>query len=1195
MSTSSKGTGYRHVASGITLEVDRGKTLHLYAVWSDKPALFGYTMTIQTGDFTGGYESVNHGGYSLGTNGTTTRGGANKYVVLDGGHNYETEKSEPITITNATLTDTETDADKHYTFITWYNKSYNNPVGGHDSGNTNNNDKPFTFPGKIVYFGETNNIFSLDAMWARVEGQDKRVTWTEAGAAPDDVKLRVVAGDNIDLEALKKMDVTAVAKVGDDGAEEKITVDLEHAETVGKTDTAIGALVIPLTGLPEQTVVGAYDYHITVTFTSTDPNRGGEATVEGDVRLIIDPILTVKVKKTVKPEVGYESTELFAFDINEINESGGADLKKEELTLEAGEEGTAGTVTFDHDTLMAAPPYQKEFTFRVSETPGTTVGMTYASPQDVAVTVQGNANAHDTLTATVGGVEASPDKLKEDGNGNYELSLEFINTYETGTLKVKKVVVHETGAHADDSFEDVDFTFTVTADKTKNVDLSKAEVDLTNLRDGKVLSQTKDEITFTMKGGKDAYKDGKTVSISGLPQGVTYTVVEKPDSRYATSYSPSSAAGGSVTLSGESEITVTNYHYPGKLVIHKEVEDPYFGAAIDTLDTMFDFTVELTGVDEFDKDAVAIYDDGHNARTESGYFSIENKGEKSYTVTLNLKNGWQAVLSGLDENAHYVVTEESKPEYEDDYIIPEKAEGNITKADEGGGELATASVRLVNTLRTGTLSVTKNVVTPEGVTAPDRRFEMQLKFSGEKWTALKEHFTQEEVARLGHDATIDKGTDTITFYLRHNETFTMEKMPAGIEYELKETAAPGFTTKYAVNGGEEVETLSKEKIADGGQAVTVTNTYVSGALTISKELPNGGNTRKAFDIDVTLSGAGFTSAALTHTYTASLQNKSSARPGDITEVAFRSGRARIQLYGGESLVIQGLPNDITYNVQETGEAAELGYVVTYDDSQSGRISETGSKVTVTNTYPAGRLTVTKAVTGTAGEKNRDFTFTVTLDDDSVTGPRTADGKVVFTKGTATFTLKDSESVTIEGLLNGVHYTVTEDAVSGYKTTYEVDGVDAGGGPAAGTIETGMTDTVKVTNHRDATGGGGGGVSPPWTEPEPTATPSASPTPSGSPSPSPSAGPSPTPGGTPGPGQTSQPFYTPGPGGNGGSGGNGGNGTHGGTGGSGSGSGTGGPTSPATGDETAIAPWAVLLALSMAGLAAVLTIGRKRRR
>lgn len=81
----------------------------------------------------------------------------------------------------------------------------------------------------------------------------------------------------------------------------------------------------------------------------------------------------------------------------------------------------------------------------------------------------------------------------------------------------------------------------------------------------------------------------------------------------------------------------------------------------------------------------------------------------------------------------------------------------------------------------------------------------------------------------------------------------------------------------------------------------------------------------------------------------------------------------------------------------------------------------------------GSLTVAKTVAGNAGDKEKDFHFTVTLRDKTVNGMF---GDLTFTNGVAEFTLKHGESKTAIGLPAGVTYTVTETEANkdGYVTT-----------------------------------------------------------------------------------------------------------------------------------------------------------------
>ena len=108
------------------------------------------------------------------------------------------------------------------------------------------------------------------------------------------------------------------------------------------------------------------------------------------------------------------------------------------------------------------------------------------------------------------------------------------------------------------------------------------------------------------------------------------------------------------------------------------------------------------------------------------------------------------------------------------------------------------------------------------------------------------------------------------------------------------------------------------------------------------------------------------------------------------------------------------------------------------------------------------LTVSKKVTGSFGDKHKDFKFCLALDDDSITS-------LSYTKGDATetvtrnadnqfeFTLSDGESAVFADLPVGTEYTVTEpDArAEGYEVT--ADG-------ATGTIQENGS-TALFTNHR----------------------------------------------------------------------------------------------------------------------------------
>ena len=137
--------------------------------------------------------------------------------------------------------------------------------------------------------------------------------------------------------------------------------------------------------------------------------------------------------------------------------------------------------------------------------------------------------------------------------------------------------------------------------------------------------------------------------------------------------------------------------------------------------------------------------------------------------------------------------------------------------------------------------------------------------------------------------------------------------------------------------------------------------------------------------------------------------------------------------------------------------------------------------TFTNTYSAGKLSVSKTVTGNMGDKSLYFDFEVTFTapttgtaQDVVGAPVTITGATgpsdtenpttiattEWSSGsvTKTFKLKDGDTLTFENLPAGVEYTVTETAVTGYTTTKSGD---------SGTIAANATSTAAFTNDKTA--------------------------------------------------------------------------------------------------------------------------------
>ena len=138
-----------------------------------------------------------------------------------------------------------------------------------------------------------------------------------------------------------------------------------------------------------------------------------------------------------------------------------------------------------------------------------------------------------------------------------------------------------------------------------------------------------------------------------------------------------------------------------------------------------------------------------------------------------------------------------------------------------------------------------------------------------------------------------------------------------------------------------------------------------------------------------------------------------------------------------------------------------GYVVNNFYTRLGKTPDEPNPPVNPPTEKTGNLTVTKTVSGSGGDHNKEFTFTVTLDKQDLNGEY---GDMTFTGGVATFTLKHGQSKTANGLPIGVSYTVEESDNSGYTVTKT---------NAAGTIQTGSTATAAFENYKGSSGGSGG--------------------------------------------------------------------------------------------------------------------------
>ena len=655
----------------------------------------------------------------------------------------------------------------------------------------------------------------------------------------------------------------------------------------------------------------------------------------------------------------------------------------------------------------------------------------------------------------------------EEASLDLEGSLELTAEPGTGGLSVTK---HVAGNNAS---TDKAFSFTVTLGNT-------------------TVNGTKGDMTFENGVATFDLKHGETKTATGLPAGVTYTVEE--DNYSGDGYETSSSnASGAIQTGATAEAVFTNTRNTyGDLSVTKKVEgnapiaDKEFSFTVTLGDTTvngtkgdmtfvngkatFDLkhgeTKTATGLPHGTAYTVAEADysnDGYetaatgetgkiqtgtpaaavftNTRNLYGDLAITkhvhgNSADKAlefnFTVTLEdtsisgtygdltfkdgvaeftLKDGETKEAPGLPYNIKYTVTEQDYSE--EGYVTTKTGDSGTVHPD------MPAAV-FTNTRDTfGSLSVTKHVAGNNADT--DKAF----------------HFTV-----LLSDPTINNTHGDMTFVngkaefdLKDGETKTADGLPNGIEYTVAEAdyANAGYVTEKTGNSG----IIDSENPA----AAVFTNTRDTfGELSVTKHVAgNAASIDKEFSFTVTLTDTTVN--------------------GTKGEMTFENGVATFDLKDGETKTATGLPHGTTYTVTEESYAND-GYT-TEKTGDSGKIQTgTPAKAEFTNTRNTyGDLSVTKKVAGNAADKEKEFSFTVTLGDTNINGKK---GDMTFENGVATFTLKDGETKKATGLPNGVSYTVAEN-------DYRKDGYSTAGTNASGNIAENTEIASVFTNTRNANG------------------------------------------------------------------------------------------------------------------------------
>lgn len=314
----------------------------------------------------------------------------------------------------------------------------------------------------------------------------------------------------------------------------------------------------------------------------------------------------------------------------------------------------------------------------------------------------------------------------------------------------------------------------------------------------------------------------------------------------------------------------------------------------------------------------------------------------------------------------------------------------------------------------GSLAIHKSVADNGGDDTGKFEFTVTLDPAGDTFDT----FTYAGDGTLAEAGPIASGG---AFSLAHGEYILISGLPGGTEYTVVERDYAG--DGYVTTGRGERGTIA----FDERSTAEFTNTRNIGSLTITKTVAgNGGDREREFEFAVELTPPAGMAEAYRYIRDGDPEDGGEIRSGD-----------RVTLSHGRSITITELPEGTGYTVTEADYTAEgyrtssreKGGIIAADDSD--QILEFLAEFT--NTRHVGSLTIKKTVGGAAGDKERDFTFSVDLEAAGQFAYRGSKEGTIESGGE--ITLKDGEYVIIEGLLVGTAYEVTEKEANrdGYST------------------------------------------------------------------------------------------------------------------------------------------------------------------
>ena len=544
-----------------------------------------------------------------------------------------------------------------------------------------------------------------------------------------------------------------------------------------------------------------------------------------------------------------------------------------------------------------------------------------------------------------------------------------------------------------------------------------------------------------------------------LPDGYHYSITEDESAGYTSSVSSGNDSG---VIDQTEDKTVTFLNQADELETESVTLKKKVTGNVINPDDEYEFYVSFEGLK-----ALTTY-----AASDGTIFTADKSG--SATTTITLKNGesvkfeklpvgskYQFLEKGGDFSATYEITDANGL----NSFIQQKG----TNATENK-DLATAveivdqgediTVEFTNEFNVTTdLLITKQVLNPPA-SGDDTQFEFTLNLSG----MTPGMSVNSDIGRITAD---EDGNAEKVFYMNDGKAIVIQDLPVGVSYEVTESAN-AYKASYSITDGDTDDGVAssagvalgtgmKELKQGDSTTVAFTNDVERSKLTITKTVVYGesDDLNTLFELNIRLRNDGKSEESHGQPISGEFPYEithSDGTPSSGTLIFDRVGLSTVEMKHGDVVTINQLRVGSFYVVDEPNESDDFhgtsaeGYVLRDGTSKAEIINSVLRKASVT---------VSKTVTGNLGNREKDFTFTVHIEDPyerSVNGLylyhgtqggiSVTDGELhVDGNGDGTIELRHGDSITFDVYV-GAEVTITEDDYSseGYSVTYRNNGI-----------------------------------------------------------------------------------------------------------------------------------------------------------